>query len=308
MAAENRAGDTGQSGKSALVVEGGAMRGIFAAGVLDAFIDADYQPYDFAIGVSAGSTNLIGFLAGDRGRSRRILLDHARRSDFINWRRYLKGGHFCDVSWLWHASFDEVPLNVQRYYDNAIPLYVVTTNVNTGEACYLEVSAENMHEVFPASCAIPFVYREFPQVNGEPMTDGGLADSIPVIRAHQMGATDITVVLSRPLGYRKRMTPTPRLLKQVFHEHSRLFESVLERAERYNRALEFLANPPAGCRISVIAPPAEFPVKRFTREPDLLEQGYQMGRREALEHLGLASPSPTSSPGQPAGGAPLDNK
>nr|WP_255774698.1 patatin family protein [Microbulbifer zhoushanensis] len=272
-----------------MVVEGGAMRGIFAAGVLDAFIESDFLPYDFAIGVSAGSTNLIGYLAGDRGRSRRILLDHARRSDFINWRRYLKGGHFCDVSWLWHASFDEVPLNVQRYYDNAIPLYAVTTNVNTGEACYLEVSAENMHEVFPASCAIPFVYREFPQVNGEPMTDGGLADSIPVIRAYEMGATDITVVLSRPLGYRKRLTPAPQMLKQVFHEHSRLFESVLERAGRYNRALEFIVNPPQGCRVSVIAPPEDFPVKRFTREPDLLEQGYQMGRLQALQHLGLAS-------------------
>lgn len=266
------------------------MRGIFAAGVLDVFIENDYLPYDFAVGVSAGSTNLIGYLAGDRGRSRRILLDHARRADFIDWRRYLKGGHFCDVSWLWHASFDEVPLNVQRYHDNEVPLYAVTTSIRTGQAHYLEVSAENMHEVFPASCAIPFIYREFPRVNGEPMTDGGLADSIPVLWAYEQGARDITVVLSRPLGYRKRLTPAPRLLREVFHEHSRLFEAVLDRAERYNRALEFIIDPPEGCRVSVIAPPEDFPVKRFTREPDLLEQGYRVGRQEALHHLELPSP------------------
>lgn len=270
---------------SALVVEGGAMRGIFAAGVLDAFIESDYLPFDFAIGVSAGSTNLIGYLAGDHGRSRRILLDHARRADFIDWRRYLRGGHFCDVSWLWHASYDDVPLNVQRYLDNAVPLYAVTTSIDTGLARYLQVTAENMHEVFPASCAIPLFYRGFPRVDGEPMTDGGLADSIPVIRAYEQGARDITVVLSRPLGYRKRVSPTPKLMRQFFHDHARLFEAVLCRAERYNQALDFIQSPPQGCRVTAIAPPAEFPVKRFTREAELLERGYQCGRESGLGHL-----------------------
>lgn len=271
--------------KSALVVEGGAMRGIFAAGVLDAFIESEYLPYDFAIGVSAGSTNLIGYLAGDHGRSRNILMDHARREDFINWRRALKGGHFCDVGWLWHASFNEVPLNIQRYYDNAVPLYAVTTSIVTGQAHYLEVSAENMHEVFPASCAIPLFYRDFPRVNGEPMTDGGLADSIPVIRAYEQGARDITVVLSRPSGYRKLQGSPPRLMKEFFHEHSKLFEAVLARSERYNAALEFIESPPADCRISVIAPPQGFPVSRFTREPEVLEQGYQVGRLAGEAYL-----------------------
>ncbi|GAA5523900.1 hypothetical protein Maes01_00449 [Microbulbifer aestuariivivens] len=282
--------------QSALVVEGGAMRGIFAAGVLDVFIERDFQPFDFALGVSAGSTNLIGYLAGNHGRSRRILLDHARRDDFINWRRFLKGGHFCDVAWLWHASFDELPLNLQRYYDNGVPLFAVTTSVESGRAHYLEVTVENMHEVFPASCAIPFAYRGFPRVNGEPMTDGGLADSIPVIRAYEMGARDITVVLSRPLGYRKRETPTPRFMKQLFQEHASLFEAVLGRAERYNRALEFIESPPKGCRVRVIAPHADFPVARFTRESALLEEGYRIGREAGRDHLRRLAESADSTP------------
>ncbi|AWF83402.1 patatin family protein [Microbulbifer sp. A4B17] len=267
-----------ESSQSALVVEGGAMRGIFAAGVLDAFLEAGYRPFDFAIGVSAGSTNLIGYLAGDHGRSRQILMDHARRADFIDWRRYLRGGHFCDVSWLWHASYQDIPLNVDRYVENRVPLYAVTTSINTGEARYLKVTPENMHQVFPASCAIPVVYREFPEVDGEPMTDGGLADSIPIIRAYQQGARDITVILSRPLGYRKLKGPAPKFIKQFFRDHARLFEAVLERGEKYNRALEFIEVPPEGCRVSVIAPPDNFPVKRFTQEAELLEEGYECGR------------------------------
>jgi len=271
--------------KSALVVEGGAMRGIFAAGVLDAFLQVGYRPYDFAIGVSAGSTNLIGYLAGNRGRSRRILMDHARRDDFINWRRYLKGGHFCDVGWLWHASFDEVPLDTGHYLNQKVPLYAVTTSIRTGEPHYVEVTAENMHEVFPASCAIPLFYRDFPRVDGEPMTDGGLGDSIPVIRAYEQGARDITVVLSRPRGYRKHSGRAPRQIKQFFHDHARLFEAVLARGERYNRALDFIESPPADCRVTVIAPPENFPVSRFTREQAELETGYQIGHQSGLQFL-----------------------
>ncbi|MFN3901010.1 MAG: patatin family protein [Alishewanella aestuarii] len=273
--------------KAALVVEGGAMRGIFAAGVLDAFIEQHYQPFQFALGVSAGSTNLIGYLAGNHGRSRQILLDHARRADFINWRRYLKGGHFCDVSWLWHASFDEVPLNMPHYLQQQVPLYVVTTSVQTGQACYFQVTEHNMHRLFPASCAIPLAYREFPSIDGEQMTDGGLADSIPVIKAYEMGARDITVVLSQPHGYRKRTSRFPHLIKPLFRKYPWLFTAALGRASRYNQALDFITSPPADSRVQVISPPATFPVGRFCQNRQQLELGYQMGRHAGLEHYKL---------------------
>ena len=270
---------------AALVVEGGAMRGIFAAGVLDAFIEQHYQPYHFAIGVSAGSTTLIGYLAANHGRSRQILLDHARRADFLNWRRYLKGGHFCDVSWLWHASFDEVPLNIDHYLAQQVPLYAVTTSVNSGNPRYFEVTGDNMHQLFPASCAIPLMYRDFPQIDGEQMTDGGLADAIPVIKAYEMGARDITVVLSQPRGYRKRASRLPVLMKPFFKQHPDLFAAVLNRTHRYNQALEFIAKPPADCRISVVAPPIGFAVGRFCQDPGQLEAGYQAGRETGLRHV-----------------------
>lgn len=273
-------------GKSALVVEGGAMRGIFAAGVLDGFLAQQHQPFNFAIGVSAGSTNLIGYLAGDLGRSRTILLDHARRAEFINWRRYLKGGHFCDVSWLWHASFDEVPLNMAHYLSRNTPLFAVTTSVSSGKACYIEVTSDNLHQVFPASCAIPLAYRDFPEVNQQAMTDGGLADAIPVIKAYQQGARHITVILSKPLGYRKKQSRLPVLLKPFFKHHPALYAAVLARAEHYNNTLDFIAAPPADCTLQLIAPPADFTVGRFTLEPAILEQGYQAGLMAAKRHLG----------------------
>ncbi|CUS47818.1 MAG: putative esterase of the alpha-beta hydrolase superfamily [Idiomarinaceae bacterium HL-53] len=263
--------------KHTLVIEGGAMRGIFAAGVLDAFIESHFYPFDAAIGVSAGSTNGIGYLAGNFQRSYQIITDYARRDEFMNLRRYLKGGHFCDVSWLWHSSLDELPLDVETFLKRNIPLTVVTTSVRTGKPCYFEATKENLVDLFPASCAMPVVFREFPPINDEPMTDGGLADSIPVIHAYEQGAKQITVVLSQPLGFKKDVSRFPGLLKPLFKDHPELFEAVARRGVQYNDALEFIARPPKDCDVNIIAPPANFPVSRFTTDLPSLNMGYRQG-------------------------------
>lgn len=263
--------------KNALVVEGGAMRGIFAAGVLDAWIEQSFQPFDLAVGVSAGSTNLLGYLAGNHGRSKTIICDYATREDFIDWRRFVRGGHFTDVSWLWHASYEEVALNLENCFQGNTQLYVVTTSLRDGQARYFPVTPDNMHEIFPASCALPFAYREHPRVAGEPMTDGGVADSIPVIWAYEQGARDITVVLSKPLGYRKYEPKLPKLIKPLMDDFPVMLDAMASRAERYNLALDFIENPPPDCTVRVVVPPQSFKVERLTTDRDLLEEGYQQG-------------------------------
>ncbi|MCR8915270.1 patatin family protein [Marinobacter panjinensis] len=269
----------------ALVVEGGAMRGIFAAGVLDAFLEHDYQPFWRAYGVSAGSTNLIGYLAGDHGRNRKIITGHACQPDFIDWKRFARGGHLCDVRWLWSQSFADVPLNLENYLSGTTELWVTTTSARTGKAHYFRIDEHNMHDVFTASCAIPIAYRDYPEINGEPMTDGGVADAIPVIRAYDDGARDITVVLSRPAGYRKKPTKFAFVPKRLFRDYPALAEASLRRAERYNATLSFIENPPGDCTIRLIVPPTEFAVGRLTRNPELLEQGYQEGHQAGLTYL-----------------------
>lgn len=270
----------------ALVVEGGAMRGIFAAGVLDAFLENSHHRFDFAVGVSAGSTNLIGYLAGDHGRSRRIITDHACRPDFINWQRFMAGGHLCDVHWLWHQSRLEVPLSLEKHWQSKVPLWVVTTSVEDGAPRYFETRPDNLDDVMTASCSIPFAYRDFPTVAGHPMTDGGLADSIPVRWAYEQGAREITVVLSRPQGFRKRPSALTPLLKPWVRDMPALYEAMANRTDAYNQALDFIDNPPEGCQLNVIAPPAHFPVNRLTTNVEKLEQGYQQGHWAGLQSLG----------------------
>ncbi|PSU36305.1 patatin-like phospholipase family protein [Photobacterium lutimaris] len=263
--------------KSALVVEGGAMRGIFAAGVLDHFLDIGYRPFDFCIGVSAGSTNLAAWLANQPGRSHRVITDYSCRKQFIDLMRFIRGGHWLDLDWLWDITIDEIPIDGWELEQQPIPLFVVTTNVTTGEAHYIEATEQNLNQLLKASCAVPLAYRYYPEIDGFHMTDGGVADSIPVIKAYEMGARDITVVLSRPQGYRKSAPKSQWLVRKLLNDSPGLAEAMMKRAETYNQAIDFIDNPPEDCRINVIVPPREFEVGRVTTESHKLQKGYEQG-------------------------------
>lgn len=261
----------------ALVVEGGAMRGIFASGVLDRFIEQQYRPFDFCIGVSAGSTNLASWLSHQKQRNYRIITHYSCLPEFIDFGRFIRGGHWLELDWLWDILAKECYYDMAAFVQQPIPLFVVTTNINTGEAVYIKSTEDNLEQILKASCSVPIAYRDFPTYQGDPMTDGGIADSIPVIKAYEMGAKEITVVLSRPLGYRKKTPKIPWLITKTLKRHPKLADAMVNRATNYNQAIDFIMQPPADCKIHIIAPPDDFNVGRLTTDKAVLEAGYQMG-------------------------------
>jgi predicted patatin/cPLA2 family phospholipase len=275
--------------RRALVVEGGGMRGIFSTGVLDAFSERGYRPFDVCFGVSAGSTNLAAWLAGQRGRNYTVITDHSCRPPFIDFKRFLRGGHWLDLDWLWEVTIREIRLDLRQFERQPIPLYVVVTRVADGEAAYLRATAANLEALLKASCAVPVAYRDFPAIDGEPLTDGGVADSIPVIKAYAMGARDITVILSRSTGYRKTRFKAPWLLRRLLKRQPRLAQAMIDRHRAYNRAVDFIEDPPPDCRIRVIAPPQGFAVGRVTTDRSRLDAGYALGR--AAGRAALSRPS-----------------
>jgi predicted patatin/cPLA2 family phospholipase len=270
---------------SAIIVEGGAMRGIFASGVLDAFIESCHQPFDFAIGVSAGATNLLSYLSGQTRRSHHIITELACSSNFLDPLRFVKGGDLVDIGWLWRTSCHRFPLDLDTLRERAIPFYAVATDVETGCAVYLPVRQDNMDEVLTATCALPVVQHDTPCVEGRPMADGGISDSIPVIEAYRRGARHITVILSEPWGYRKKPPRFCWMVKTLLKTQPALANAMLMRAHHYNSALDFIANPPADCCIEVIAPPCDFAVSRFTKNPSKLESGYLQGYWQGRQSL-----------------------
>lgn len=270
--------------KSALVVEGGAMRGIFAAGVLDKFMEEKHYGFDFAIGVSAGATNLSTYVSGAQGLSKKIITEFATKAEFFSPLRFIKGGHMTDVHWLWHHAKTVLGIPVPGE-QSAIPLYVGVTNTQTGKCEYHLATPDTVDDLMVASCAIPTAFREQPVINGVPYVDGGVGDSIPVKHAYGMGARDITVVLSQPAGFSKPEVKNAWLLTKLYGHQPALLETMLQRARMYNETLAFLNNPPDDCKITVIAPDAGFCVKRLTMDKRKLLLGYAQGRRMARRLL-----------------------
>jgi len=269
----------------ALVVEGGAMRGIFATGVLDSFIQANYQPFTQCYGVSAGATNIAAYLCAQYKRNHAVITDYSCRPEFIDFVRFIRGGHLFDLDWLWQETMRDIRLDLDTFEKQASEFYIVTTNIKTGQAEYLKASTTLLEEQLKASCALPIAYREFPVIDNLQLTDGGVADSIPIRKAYEMGNKEITVILSQPLGYKKKPSKAPWFVKRLYKNTPALAEATLRRAENYNQSIDFIANPPSDCKINIIAPPPDFAVGRTTKSFEKLSAGYEMGLNAGSQFL-----------------------
>ena len=269
------------SNKSALIVEGGAMRSVFSAGLLDGFLARQFNPFDFFIGVSAGAYNLTTYLAGQSGLGLQIYCDLATHRQFISYPRFLRGGHLLDLDWLSHAIASEYMLDTVALFEHGKPLYVCVTNVGTGQANYIAITPEIFERVIKASTALPLIYRDFPLVNNSPMTDGGVADGIPIAEAIRRGAKRILVVRSRHYTYAKKDTFWHKTIRWKLRNHDALVKTLRERIIRFEKAIQIIRQPPPGVSVLEICPPKEFNLGRFCRNRKRLEHGYVIGLQMA---------------------------
>jgi len=267
---------------SAIVVEGGAMRGIFAAGVLDVFLEHGFDPFDLAVGSSAGACNLSSHLAGQHGRNRRCYLVQMRRSEFSNARRFLRGGHWLDIDYLWDAFGREDPLDVVAAAAHRTRLVVGTTAVDTGIATYFEPTADDMVEVLRASSAVPLLFRKFVELGGRAFTDGGVSAPIPVDEAYRRGARRILVIRSRPAEFPGPSRVECSVVAAALRRHGQLASAFLRYRTIYARAVAFLRSPPHDCTVVHVAPERHLRTSRMTRDASSLEHDYARGRAAGL--------------------------
>lgn len=279
--------DSNGSNTCALIVEGGAMRSVFSAGLLDGFLAEQFNPFDFYIGVSAGAYNLANYLAGLSGRSLQIFQQLATNREFTNYWRFLRGGHLLDLDWLFAAVMAALPLEPEQVCRQGKPLYIGVTDVITGEANYVQAGPTNLEQAIKATVALPLLYRSFPQIDQRPMTDGGVADGIPVAQAIRLGATHIMVIRSRAYTYRKRDTLGHKIIRWRLRRYQALRKTMRERISRFEAALQLLRNPPPGVRIVEICPPEEFTIGRFNRNHHRLRAGYDAGITKVQQAMQL---------------------
>lgn len=271
---------TAQSG---LILEGGGMRGVFTCGVLDNFMDRGIR-FPYTIGVSAGACNGLSYMSGQKGRAKYSNIDLLKEYRYIGIKQLITKGNIMDFDLL----FDEFPNKIIPYdyasYAQCTERYeMVTTDCHTGKACYFEEknNAERIIEIVRASSSLPFVCP-IAYVDGKPMLDGGIADSIPLLRARQLGYDSNVVVLTRNKGYRKPSKPTT-IPPFFYKKYPALREAVKGRNTLYNAQMTMVEDLEAKGEITVIRPTRPIVVDRMERDTDklldLYNEGYETARK-----------------------------
>ncbi|MBU0996381.1 MAG: patatin family protein [Proteobacteria bacterium] len=268
------------------------MRGIFSCGVLNAFGKAGFDPFDLYIGVSAGACNLASHIAGQNERNLYIFEHYSTTPHFINFLKFLKGGHLIDLDWLWDITIKEYRLDLDTIFSRQNKEFIiVVTSVETGEPVYLKPDKGTLEHYLKVSSALPVFYRENLFVNNDRMTDGGIADSIPVIEAYRRGARDIMVVRSRHTDHISDNTFMTFMGSLALKDCPSLVNAMKNRADAYKKAIQFIHHPPDDVKIMEVIPPKTFETRRLTRNIDILLKDFELGREIGFQAISTYSSS-----------------
>ena len=268
---------------TALVLEGGGMRGVFTCGVLDYLMDHKIS-FPYAIGVSAGACNGLSYMSHQRGRGKYSNIDLLAKYKYIGIRPLVKKRGLIDQQLLFHRVPDRIlPYNYKAYAENPARFEMVTTDCRTGRACYWEEkhNEKRIIEIVKASSSLPYACPII-YVDGRPMLDGGIVDSIPLLRAYEQGYDKCVVVLTRNKGYRKstKKMPVPSF---IYKKYPRLRVALRNRNKLYNEQLELVERLEEEGKIIVIRPEKPIVVERMETSvkklTDLYNQGYECARK-----------------------------
>ncbi|MBR3152938.1 MAG: patatin-like phospholipase family protein [Clostridia bacterium] len=271
--------------KIGLVLEGGAMRGMYTSGVLDVFLDNDIK-VDGIIGVSAGVLFGVNFLSRQRGRAIRYNKKYANEKNYMGFRSLIKTGNIINKEF----AFDEVPRKLdvfdnETYKKSDVDFYATVTNVETGKPEYIKLDDvfEQM-EVCRATSAMPFV-SEIVELDGKKYLDGGISDSIPVDECKRMGYDKIIVVLTRPIDYRKS-APKEWMAKIKYGKYPNLVNTINNRYLNYNKTVEKIIDMENKKEIFVIRPSRLVQLKRIEKDVNKLQEMYDLGVSDCERLIG----------------------
>ena len=270
---------------TALVLEGGGLRGVFTCGVLDCFMDNGIR-FPFTVGVSAGACNGLSYMSGQRGRAKSSNIDLMDKFHYVGFKYLLTQGCIMDFKLLFE-DFPEkiIPYDYDTYFSNPDRFVMVTTNCLTGKAEYFEEksSSERVMSIVRASSSLPFVSK-ITYVDGIPMLDGGIVDSIPVEYAMKQGYENLVVVLTRNKGYRKKNS-SMAISKVFYRRYPALQKALSERNTVYNKTMDLIERLEDEGRIRVIRPEKPVEVGRMEKDTTKLAALYQEGYDLAQEFL-----------------------
>ena len=266
--------------KRALILEGGAMRGLFTAGVLDVFLER-CEKFDAIMGVSAGACFGCNLKSHQPGRVIRYNMRFAKDSRYCSFRELLRTGDLFPGEFCYHTLPNELDkFDVATFESDPCEFWVCATDTATGEPHYEQLDRADYEalEWIRASASMPLVSRPV-KLRGREYLDGGISDGVPLRFMESLGFTDNTVVLTRPKGYRKHRRAALAFFRPFMS--APVYRALSTRHIRYNATMDYIDEQEAAGKLMVIRPSAALPIGRLCHDPAVMRKVYELGRKAA---------------------------
>ncbi len=272
--------------KTGLVLEGGAMRGMFTCGVMDVFMEEGII-FDGGAGISAGAVFGCNYKSGQRGRAIRYNKAYCRNPEYCSIRSLLRTGDLYGADFCYRRLPDILdPFDRDSFRDNPMEFYIGATDVRTGNAVFHRCTdgGTTDTEWMRASASMPLVSR-IVKIDGYELLDGGIADPVPYAALEERGYRRNVIVLTQPAGYRKKKAGILPLIQIGLRKYPKLVRAMEERHLCYNRQMEEIDRKEQSRAAIVIRPQEALGIGHTEHDPMELERVYQLGRAEAIYRL-----------------------
>lgn len=270
--------------KRALALEGGGLRGIYTAGVLESFLEAGIE-FPYIIGVSAGVGYGCSYVSKQPGRNLAVLVGYRNDRRYLSLWSYIKTGNYFGLDFIYgDIPLTLIPFDIKTFIDSPVRFVTVCTDCTSGEAVYFEKNKDIL-TVMKASSALPYASKMV-EYQGRKFLDGAISDAIPLKRAIADGFTHTVTILTQPKGFRKKEEYHPPDFL-FYRNYPRLSAALKTRVRRYNESLDFAVSEAEAGRNIIIQPSQDLGVTRTEKSVPKLVSLYELGKKDGKQALPL---------------------
>ena len=272
--------------KQGLILEGGAMRGLFTAGAMDVQMEAGIR-FDGIVGVSAGAAFGCNYKSRQIGRVLRYNTTYCKDWRYCSFRSLIQTGDLYGAQFCYHTLPEELDLfDDAAFQADPAEFYAVCTDVKSGQPVYHKVESAQYGDLewIRASASMPLVSRVV-EIDGQGLLDGGISDSIPLKFFEEQGYEQNVVILTQPRGYVKKKNSLQWLMKLLLKQYPKVLEAMEQRHIVYNETLQYILQKEQEGSVFVIAPVVMLDIGRTEKDPEKLRQVYALGRKAAEARL-----------------------